>query len=103
MVERQETETFQDWLDGLRSDQAVARIVVHVDRLVDAGHGDVKYLGEKLNELRIHHGPGYRVYFARVPDYLLLFGGTKDTQERDIRRARRLLKEILDARGNDGT
>lgn len=103
MVERQETETFQDWLDGLRSDQALARIVVHVDRLVDAGYGDVKYLGDKLNELRIDHGPGYRVYFARVPGYLLLCGGTKRTQERDIRRARRLLKEIQDAQGNDGT
>lgn len=101
MAERQESETFQKWLDGLRSEQAMARIIVQVERLAEAGHGDVRYLGDKLHELRIHFGPGYRIYFLMDPGCFLLCGGTKGTQERDIRRARRLAKELQDDQGND--
>lgn len=103
MAERQESDTFQEWLDDLPSEQALARIIVQVERLAETGHGDVRYLGDKIYEPRIHHGPGYRIYFVRNPGYFLLCGGTKGTQSRDITRARRLAKELQDDQGNDRT
>ena len=104
MAERNESETFQKWLDGLRNDQALAQNIVQVERLVETGKGDVKHLGEEIYELRIHRRPGYRVYFIIwETNYFLLCGGTKGTQSRDINRARGLAKELQDDKGTDRT
>lgn len=96
MIEIRETETFSSWLTALRDDQARARIVVRIRRLAFGNPGDVKPVGEGVSELRIHHGPGYRVYFVQRGTLLivLLCGGDKSTQERDIATAKRLAKEI---------
>jgi putative addiction module killer protein len=75
---------------------AAARIASRIERLADGHLGDVKSVGEGVNELRIDYGPGYRIYFSRrgVALYLLLCGGDKSTQDRDIRKAKRLAKEV---------
>ena len=65
MIEVRQTETFAAWFRRLRDRQARARIQVRIDRLALGNPGDVKPIGESVSELRIDHGPGYRVYFAR--------------------------------------
>lgn len=69
--------------------------MVRIDRLALGNPGDVEPVGDGVSELRIHHGPGYRVYFLRQGDeiVILLYGGDKSTQARDIRRARDLARE----------
>lgn len=95
MLELRETETFARWLRGLRDRGARLRIAGRL-RLLAMGHGgDAKPVGEGVSELRIHHGPGYRVYFARRGDALVLIlaGGDKASQRRDIERAKELARE----------
>jgi putative addiction module killer protein len=77
---------FTDWLNKLRDMQARARIDVRLNRLANGLTGDAKFVGEGVSELRIDWGPGYRVYFARdgVTVVLLLCGGDKRTQQKDI-------------------
>ena len=77
---------FAAWLDGLRDLHAKARILVRLERLRLGHPGDIKALGKGLSELRIDHGPGYRVYFGQVGRVviLLLCGGDKATQAKDI-------------------
>ncbi len=77
---------FSDWLRKVRDRNARVRVRVRLDRLSLGSFGDCKSLGDGLHELRIDHGPGYRVYFGRVGDriVLLLCGGSKKTQTRDI-------------------
>lgn len=96
MFEIRETETFSRWLTALRDAQAKARIAARVRRLAFGNPGDVKPVGEGVRELRIHYGPGYRVYFVQRGTVLivLLCGGDKDTQQKDIATAKRLAKEI---------
>jgi len=91
-----ETEQFAVWLAALRDTNARDRILVRLRRLVRGNPGDVRPLGEGVSELRIHWGPGYRVYFVARGDELiiLLGGGTKHTQARDIREALRLARAI---------
>lgn len=81
---------FGEWLDRLRDRDARVRIRVRLDRVNLGGFGDVKSLGGGLHELRIDVGPGYRVYFgqAGLCVVLLLCGGTKESQEKDIQQAR---------------
>lgn len=81
---------FEAWLLGLRDAQAVARIEARLARLAAGNFGDAGPVGEGVLELRIDWGPGYRVYFARVGQatVLLLCGGDKRTQQRDIERAK---------------
>lgn len=90
------TSTFADWLDGLRDPRAKARILVRIDRMQDGNPGDVAPVGEGVSEARIHHGPGYRLYFVERGNALiiLLCGGDKSSQARDIAMAKRLAKEI---------
>ena len=85
---------FDRWLDGLRDKQAVTRIIARLRR-VELGHlGDIRNVGHGILEMRIYHRPGYRIYFVRQgKDLFLLTGGVKDSQMRDIRRARELLRE----------
>lgn len=82
---------FHDWLKKLRDQRAIEKILIQLDRLALGNTGDCKSLGEGLHELRIHYGPGYRVYFGNTGKYiiLLLCGGDKDSQQQDIKRARR--------------
>ena len=97
-MELLKTETFERWFTGLRDRQARIRIAVRLRRIEEKGlTGDVKALGGGLLELRFDNGPGYRIYCARVGDalILLLAGGDKATQGRDIAKARELLDELI--------
>ena len=90
------TQDFQDWLDALRDRRAQLRIVARL-RLVEAGSlGDWKSVGGELSEMRVDYGPGYRLYFTRRDRVLIvvLAGGDKSSQARDIQRAKRLLGEL---------
>ena len=81
---------YAQWLDGLRDARARARIIMQVDRMELSLLGDVEPIGEGLSELRIHYGPGYRVYYGREAQhaYLLLCGGNKSSQKEDIKQAK---------------
>ena len=81
---------FVDWLESLRDSQARARIKVRLARLEAGNLGDHKAIGDGLSELRIDHGPGYRIYLARrgVTLVVLFSGGDKRTQSADIKRAK---------------
>lgn len=96
MIEIRETEAFSRWLKSLRDAQAKARIAVRIRRLAFGNLGDVKPVGEGISELRISYGPGYRVYFVQRGSLLvvLLCGGDKKTQQKDIEFAKQLAKEI---------
>ena len=82
---------FNDWLLALRDVRARARIRARIARLRDGNFGDAKPIGEGVHELRVHYGPGYRIYFARQGRavLVLLCAGDKRTQPRDIERAKR--------------
>jgi putative addiction module killer protein len=96
MIEVRQTEVFAAWFAGLRDREARARILVRIRRLSLGNPGDVKPVGRGISEMRIDHGPGYRVYFARRGDtvVILLCGGDKRSQDRDIARAVELAQEI---------
>lgn len=96
MVEIHKTETFVRWLDGLRDIQARARVQARIERLAIGNPGDVQPVGEGVSELRINYGPGYRVYYKKRGRELviLLAGGDKNTQSRDIKAAIQLAREI---------
>ncbi|RZJ36887.1 MAG: type II toxin-antitoxin system RelE/ParE family toxin [Brevundimonas sp.] len=98
MVEIIQTDAFQAWLSALRDRRAATRILVRIARLADGNPGDVKPVGEGLSEMRIDHGPGYRVYFTRRGGVLIivLCGGDKATQDKDIRQAKTLAQAWKD-------
>jgi putative addiction module killer protein len=92
VVEIIKSSSFDAWLSGLRDRRAVARIAARLDRLATGNAGDVKPVGDGVSEMRIDHGPGYRVYFMQRGEILivLLCGGDKSSQDKDIEQARRL-------------
>ena len=94
MIEVRQTLTFAAWFRDLRDRRARARIQVRIDRLSLGNAGDAKPVGEGVSELRIDYGPGYRVYFVRRGAALivLLAGGNKRTQARDIKTALELAR-----------
>ena len=96
MLEIRQSAEFNDWLRRLRDQNAVARINVRIRRLALGNPGDVKALGQGVSELRIDHGPGYRVYFVQRGKVIaiLLCGGDKRTQDRDIAKAKQMAKEV---------
>lgn len=96
MIEIRETEEFAIWLDRLRDQRAIARIQIRIRRLSIGNAGDVKPVGDGVSELRIDYGPGYRVYFTKrgLLLVILLCGGDKDSQPRDIEKAKILAKEV---------
>jgi len=96
MIELRKTETFSRWIDGLQDIRVRARILVRIERLVAGNPGDVKPVGEGVLELRIDYGPGYRVYFKRIGQDLiiLLGGGDKKSQSKDIKAALRLARNL---------
>ena len=89
MIEVVETDVFQRWMERLKDSMARARILARLRRATMGNLGDWKPVGGGVAEMRIDHGPGYRVYFARRGDLLIviLAGGTKSSQSRDIARA----------------
>ena len=96
MYQLQQTEIFSDWLAGLRDTMAKARILARLESVRLGNLGDSKSLGGGLHELRVHVGAGYRLYFASRQKVVivLLCGGDKSSQSRNIARARRLLADL---------
>ena len=90
------TPEFDAWLKGLRDPVGKARIVARIRSAEHGNFGDCEPVGEGVSEMRIHCGPGYRVYYARSGRvvYLLLCGGDKSTQKQDIKRSKALLKGL---------
>lgn len=95
MLELKQTETFRKWRTRLKDDRARALIASRLDRLAFGHAGDVEPVGQGISELRIHYGPGYRIYFQKRKDtiIILLCGGDKSSQARDIKTAKRLAEE----------
>lgn len=96
MIEIRKTDVYIQWLDALRDIQARARILARVERLVVGNPGDVKPVGEGVSEMRIDHGPGYRVYYKKqgYKVVILLAGGDKRSQASDIKIALRLARNL---------
>jgi len=96
VIEIRKTEHFANWLDNLRDIQAKARVLVRIERLASGNAGDVKPVGEGVSEMRINYGAGYRVYFIQRGSELivLLAGGDKSSQSRDIKTAIRLAQNL---------
>ena len=96
MIEVRKTEHFANWLDNLRDIQAKARVLVRIERLASGNAGDVKPVGEGVSETRINYGLDYRVYFIQRGSELiiLLAGGDKSSQSRDIKAAVRLAQNL---------
>jgi len=88
-IEIRQTDIFSDWYAGLKDRRAVTRIAARIDRLASGNPGDVRPVGHGISEMRVDYGPGYRLYFVQRGNVyvLLLCGGDKRTQERDIARA----------------
>lgn len=93
----EKTDEYRDWLDDLRDQAGRARILMRVDRLIHGNAGDHRNLTGGVSELRIDFGPGYRVYYSQRGQRLLLLllaGGDKSSQERDIAKAQCLAKDF---------
>lgn len=98
MVEIIKSDTFDRWLRKLRDSQAKARVEMRIRRLSLGNAGDVQPIGEGLSEMRIDYGPGYRVYYLQQSKVLvlLLCGGDKRTQQKDIVKAREIATQWKD-------
>jgi putative addiction module killer protein len=96
MIQIQQTETYAKWFDSLRDRITRARIDIRIRRLSLGNAGDAKPVGDGVSELRVDHGPGYRVYFIQRGEVVivLLAGGDKSTQDKDIRAAIALAKDL---------
>lgn len=93
----EKTKIFDKWLRALRDNNALFRINIRIERLENGNMGDVKSVGEGVLELRINYGPGYRIYFTQKEELimLLLCGGNKKTQLKDIEMAKEIKKCLL--------
>ena len=98
MIEVRQTPIFREWLDGLADRRAAERVAQRIVRLQAGLIGDVKPVGDGLSELRVDYGPGSRVYFAQRRQLwvILLCGGDKKSQKRDIKRAKAIASELED-------
>jgi len=96
MLTVRETEAFRSWIISLRDGRAQSRINIRIRRLALGNPGDSKGVGDRVSELRIDYGPGYRVYYTQrgVNLVILLAGGDKSTQARDIEVAKELAKDL---------
>lgn len=92
----QTPEIFDDWFADLKDKQAVRRVQVRIDRAENGNFGDCEPVGEGVSEMRIHYGPGYRVYFVQrgIEIVILLAGGNKSTQSKDIKTALEIARQI---------
>jgi len=90
------TEIFDGWFEALRDKQAARRIQARIDRVEEGNFGDHKSVGSGVSEMRIHHGPGYRVYFTfrGLEIVILLAGGDKSSQTKDIQAAQDLARQL---------
>ena len=98
MIEIRKTEIFARWIDELKDVRARARVLARIERLAAGNPGDVAPVGEGVSELRIDYGPGYRVYFKQTGRELivLLAGGDKSSQAKDIKTALRLARNLAE-------
>ena len=97
MAEITKTAEFNDWLRGLKDTKAKAKVLIRIDRLALGNPGDVQPVGEGISEMRIHYGPGYRVYYKQLgATAVLLFGGDKDSQVHDIDAAKAIARNLED-------
>ena len=96
MISIQTTDTFDAWFASLNDKRAATRIQARIDRAEDGNFGDCSPVGEGVSEMRIHYGPGYRVYFVLrgIELVILLAGGDKSTQSKDIKTALKLAGQI---------
>src|ERR1035441_1739684 len=101
MIEFLQTETFRKWRIRLRDERIRALIASRLDRLSFGNAGDVKPVGQGISELRIDYGPGYRIYFMKRGNMIiiLLCGGDKNTQAKDIQTAKRLAADWSEEHG----
>ena len=92
----QTTEVFGKWLHGLRDRQAKAKIAARLENVQQGNLGDCQPVGKGVSEMRIHYGPGYRIYFIRsgIELIVLLGGGTKKTQNKDIEKALEAAEDV---------
>jgi putative addiction module killer protein len=88
----QQSDEFKEWIKGLKDQTARAKVLVRIKRLAEGNMGDAKHF-DGISELRIDYGPGYRVYVAKKGNtlYLLLCGGDKSSQQKDIEKAKKIL------------
>ena len=96
MYEIRKTDVFVRWLDSLADLRGRAKILSRLDRVADGNMGDAKPVGKGVSELRIRFGPGYRVYYAKRGNtvIILLLGGDKSSQEKDIQRAIQMARDL---------
>jgi putative addiction module killer protein len=96
VLEIRQTDEYARWFEKLRDQRARARVLARVRRLSLGNPGDVEAVGEGVSELRINYGPGYRVYFKQVGSAIvvLLAGGDKRSQKRDIEKAKELARSL---------
>lgn len=96
MIQIQQTETYAKWFAGVLDRVTRARIDIRIRRLSLGNAGDTKPVGEGVSELRVDHGPGYRIYFIQRSEVVivLLAGGDKSTQDKDIRNAKALANDL---------
>ena len=96
MIEVRQTARFLQWMARLRDPRAKAKIAARIDRLAFGNPGDVAAVGDGVSELRIHYGPGYRVYFVQRAELLivLLCGGDKSSQAKDVKAAKALAAQV---------
>ena len=96
MYEVQKTDDFDSWLSALGDQKAIAKVVSRIERLGTGNPGDVSPVGDGIGEMRIDYGPGYRVYYKRTGKIIMLIlcGGDKSTQDKDIKRAKELAAQF---------
>lgn len=96
MIDFERSRAFADWLDSLKDIIGKARIIARLRAAEHGNFGDCEPVGGAVYEMRVHYGPGYRMYFTRRAEvvYLLLVGGDKSTQKRDIKRAIQMAQNI---------
>ena len=96
MLQFDKTDEFERWLRELRDKRATLRILTRLDSAIHGNFGDCSPVGKGVSEMRIHYGPGYRLYYTRIGDivYLLLLGGDKSSPKRDIKRAIEIARDI---------
>ena len=96
MIEIRQTETYRKWFDSLKDRNARMRIDIRIRRISLGNFGDVKPVGEGVSEIKIDYGPGYRIYFVQKKNtiIILLSGGDKSIQSRDIQKAHELAQRL---------
>jgi putative addiction module killer protein len=96
MLEVRQTNSYAEWFENLRDRAAKTRIDIRIRRLSIGNPGDSKPVGEGVSEMRVDHGPGYRIYFIQKGNVyvVLLAGGDKSSQDKDIRNAKSLAREL---------